>query len=111
MPSTPNVPEPRSVPDSTRGAPPPRGSIAFGVQLGLGCISFFAVLGLGVLAATLTESGWVFMAVVLLGFFAVGVAARNMSCGRGILLGILIAMGLCLLSAGICIATFHLDTK
>jgi hypothetical protein len=98
----------RSNRDWAPGDPLPEGKLSFGVQLGVGFLSFFVVLGLATMGGFVTENAAVFFALTLIGFFAVGLSARAKHYGRGVLFGVLIALGLCLLSAGLCLATFSL---
>jgi hypothetical protein len=78
--------------------------VPFVLQLVLGVFAFFALLALGVTLSVTTNHPAGFVVVTLLGGPALTVLAWKKWHWRGFPAGMLIALALCLLLAGLCAA-------
>jgi hypothetical protein len=98
------LPPPRRIPTGAirPSGPQPAGNMPFGAQLVIGFFSFFWILAIGIYVAVATASGAAFGVVMVLGILAAVLFTLLKFRWRGFLVGVLIALGLCLLLAGLC---------
>jgi hypothetical protein len=99
----------RSSCDGQSGHRSSPGYRSFGAQLVVGAFWFFVFLAVAVLIVAATDS-FVALAVVPLGLLVTVRSAHEQGHARGVLFGILIALGLCLLLVGTCMANLHLGS-
>lgn len=84
------------------GVPRPAGKVPFIAQVAIGFCYFFIVLATGFTATIVTQTFTAFVVVAVPGLIG-SVLFMLLKCRwSGFLVGVLIALGLCLLLAGIC---------